>query len=98
MERKRNLLCGAAAVLMPIACRLDRGNYGAHTMGISLVIAYGFALLAAACAIYALVRRRWALLIGCAAVLASAALCDRMTADWMYCSECRAMLPLFYLL
>ena len=92
MERKMNLLCGAAAVLMPIACRLDRGNYGAHTMGISFVIAYGFALLAVACAIYAVARRRWALLIGCAA------LCDRMTADWMYCSECRAMLPLFYLL
>ena len=98
MERKRNLLCGAVAVLMPLACWLDRANYGAHTMGISLAAAYGFALLAVACAIYAAVRRRWALLIGCAAVLASVAVCDRMTADWMYCSECRAMVTFSHLL
>lgn len=98
MERKRNLLCGVVAVLMPLACWLDRANYGAHTMGISLAAAYGFALFTVVCAIYAVVRRRWALLIGCAALLASVAVCGRMTADWMYCSECRAMLTFSHLL
>lgn len=57
-----------------------------------------FAIAAVLFALLALVRCKWALLVGCAAIIASAILCGRMTADWTYCPECRATLSCIRLL
>lgn len=93
-----NLVCFAIAALMPVFCWIDRANYGPHSLGMSYLAIIFLAIAAVLFALLALAQCKWALLIGCAAIIASAILCGRMTADWTYCPECRAMLPCIRLL
>ena len=93
-----NLVCLAIAALTPVFCWIDRANYGPHSPGMSYLAIILLVITAVLFALLALVRCKWALLIGCAAIIASAILCGRMTADWTYCPECRAMLSCIRLL
>ena len=93
-----NLVCLAIAALMPVFCRIDRAKYGPHSLGRSYLAIILLVIAAVLFALLALVRCKWVLLIGCAAIIASAILCGRMTADWTYCPECRAMLSCIRLL
>ena len=93
-----NLVCLAIAALMPVFCRIDRANYGPHSLGMSYFAIIFLAIAAVLFALLAPAQCKWALLIGCAAIIASAILCGRMTADWTYCPECRAMLSCIRLL
>lgn len=93
-----NLVCFAIAALMPVFCWIDRANYGPHSLGMSYLAIILLVIAAVLFALLALVRCKWALLVGCAAIIASAILCGLMTADWTYCPECRAMLSCIRLL
>ena len=86
-----NLVRFAIAALTPVFCWIDRANYRPHSLGMSYLAIILLVIAAVLFVLLALVRCKWALLIGCAAIIASAILCSRMTADWTYCPECRAM-------
>lgn len=93
-----NLVCFAIAALTPVFCWIDRANYGSHSLGMSYLAIILLVIAAVLFALLAPVRCKWALLVGCAAIIASAILCGRMTADWTYCPECRATLSCIRLL
>lgn len=93
-----NLICVVIAGLMPVLCWNDRANYGPHSLGMSYLAIILLVIAAVLFALLALAQCKWPLLIGCAAIIASAILCCRMTTDWTYCPECRAMLPCIRLL
>ena len=93
-----NLVCFAIAALTPVFCWIDRANYGPHSLGMSYLAIVLLVIAAVLFALRALARCKWALLVGCAAIIASAILCGRMTADWTYCPECRATLSCIRLL
>lgn len=93
-----NLVCFAIAVLTPVFCWIDRANYGPHSLGMSHLAIILLVIAAVLFTLLALVRCKWALLVACAAIIASAILCGRMTADWTYCPECRATLSCIRLL
>lgn len=93
-----NLVCFAIAALTPAFCWIDRANYGPHSLGMSYLAIILLVIAAVLFALLALVRCKWALLVGCAAIIASAILCGRMAADWTHCPECRAMLSCIRLL